>query len=445
MIKKVLIANRGEIALRIIRACKSLGIKSVAVYSTADKNSMHIKMADESICIGPPNANESYRNIKSIIAATEQSDADAIHPGYGFLSENEEFAHVVEQHNIKFIGPSSKHIKLLGDKVESKRIMQKYGITTIPGSEALSTAQDGLDYAKSIGFPVIIKASNGGGGKGIRIAKKEDEFLSNFAAVDQEASALFGKGGSIYVEKYFERPRHVEFQVLSDGKKAVHLFERECSLQRRRQKVLEEAPSNVLTDQQRAEWGEKISNMIAAIGYEGVGTLEFLYQDNQLYFMEMNTRLQVEHTITEEITGIDLVQQQIKVASGIPLEIKQSDIKINGHAMQCRITAEDPITFTPSPGLVKSHLPALGPYARVDTMLYNGYQIQPYYDSLISKLVVKGSNREECIRNLKQALKEYIIEGPKTTLPLFHKLIEDEEFQKADFTINWLENWIQNS
>ncbi|QEK38473.1 acetyl-CoA carboxylase biotin carboxylase subunit [Candidatus Cytomitobacter primus] len=441
MIKKVLIANRGEIALRIIRACKSLDIKSVAIYSTADKDSMHVKMADESICVGPASANDSYKNIKSIIAAVELSNADAIHPGYGFLSENADFAHIVEEHGIKLIGPSSKHINQLGDKIQSKLIMQKYGIQTIPGSGSLANADEGLEYAKKINFPVVIKASNGGGGKGIRIVHKESDFMNEFTAVEQEASAVFGDG-DIYVEKYFERPRHVEFQVLSDGKNAVHLFERECSLQRRRQKVLEEAPSNVLTDEQRSEWGNKIAKMIAAIGYEGVGTLEFLYQDDQLYFMEMNTRLQVEHTVTEEITGIDLVQQQIKVASGIPLAFKQDDIKIKGHAIQCRVTAEDPETFMPHPGVVESHIPPLGPYVRVDTMLYSGYKIQPYYDSLISKLIVKGGDREMCLRNLRHALKEYVIVGPKTTLPLFSRLVENEDVQNANFTINWLENWL---
>ncbi len=443
MIKKVLIANRGEIALRIIRACKSLGIATVAVYSTADKESLHVKLADQSVCIGPANANESYRNIRAIISAAELTGADAIHPGYGFLSENDEFASIVEQHLIKFIGPSSKHLKDLGDKISSKEIMQKYGIQTIPGSDKLENAQAGKDYANSIGFPVVIKASNGGGGKGIRIVHKAEDFIDSFDSVEQEATAIFGKG-DIYVEKYFSTPRHIEFQVLSDGKNAIHLFERECSLQRRRQKIWEEAPSTILSDSQREKWGSKITKMISGIGYEGVGTLEFLYEDGELYFMEMNTRLQVEHTITESITGIDLVQQQIKVASGLPLELKQSDIKINGHAIECRINAEDPNSFMPSPGMIEEHIPPLGPYARVDTLLYRKYQIQPYYDSLISKLIVKGQNRDICMKNLEQALKEYVILGPKTTLLLFINLVKDDDVKNANFTINWLEKWLEN-
>ncbi len=441
MIKKILIANRGEIALRIIRACKSLDISTVAVYSTADKDSMHVRLADQSICIGGPAGNSSYRNIRAIISAAEISGADAIHPGYGFLSENAEFANIVEQHGIKFIGPSATHIQQLGDKIQSKEIMQKYGISVIPGSQALKDVNEGKEYAESIGFPVIIKAANGGGGKGIRIVHNPEDFEAEFSAVEQEATALFGEG-DIYVEKYIANPRHIEFQVLSDGKRAVHLFERECSLQRRRQKVWEEAPSTILTNAQRAEWGSQITNMIAEVGYEGVGTLEFLYEDGQIYFMEMNTRLQVEHTVTESITGIDLVQQQIKVASGIPLELKQEDITIINHAIQCRITAEDPVTFMPNPGLVKEHIPPLGPYARVDTLLYNGYTVQPYYDSLISKLIVKGQNREICLRNLKQSLREYVIIGLKTTLPLFMRLVDAPAVQTADFTINWLEKWL---
>ncbi|USO00684.1 MAG: acetyl-CoA carboxylase biotin carboxylase subunit [Alphaproteobacteria bacterium] len=441
-INKILIANRGEIALRIIRACKALGIKSVAVYSTADKDSLHVKFADEKICIGSAQPAKSYRNPSAIIAAAELTKSDAIHPGYGFLSEDPKFAHIVEQHNIKFIGPSSKHIQDLGDKINSKNIMDQYGIKTIPGSTKLNNADEGFDFSKKIGFPVIIKASNGGGGKGIRIVHNPDDFHKLFQEVEREAAAVLGKG-DIYVEKYIINPRHVEFQILSDGKKAVHLFERDCSLQRRRQKVWEEAPSTVLTKTIRDEYTAKLVRMIEGVGYEGVGTIECLFSDGELYFMEMNTRLQVEHTVTEEITGLDLVQEQIKVASGIPLTLEQKDIQLKGHAIQCRITSEDPDTFMPSPGLVTEHTPALGPYARIDTLLYTNYQIQPYYDSLISKLIAKGKTRQECLNNLEQALKEYIIKGPKHTIPLFQKLLSTKDVQDCNFHINWLEQWLE--
>ncbi|QEK39166.1 acetyl-CoA carboxylase biotin carboxylase subunit [Candidatus Nesciobacter abundans] len=443
MIKKILIANRGEVALRIIRACKALSMETVAIYSEADKDSMHVRVADESVCIGPAKAKDSYNNMQAVMSAALLTHADAIHPGYGFLSENSEFAEMVEKHDIIFIGPSSNHIKQLGDKINSKSMMKKYNIPTIDGSDAVKSLEEAKICAEEIGFPVIIKASNGGGGKGIRICLEPADLEDSYNAVIQESTAIFGEG-SIYIEKYLEEPRHIEFQILSDGKNAICLGERECSLQRRRQKIWEEAPSMVLTNAERQEFYKKITNMFSEIGYKGAATLEFLYQNGKLYFMEVNTRLQVEHTVTEEITGVDIVKWQIRVAFGEKLSLQQSDVNLTGHAIECRINAEDPKDFAPSPKIVTNHIPALGPYVRIESAIYNGYQIQPYYDSMISKLIVKGDDRDECIRNLKHALKEYIITGPKHLIPLFIKLVNNADVLSNNIDINWLEKFLNN-
>ena len=444
-IKKVLIANRGEIALRIHRACHEMGIKTVAVHSTADADAMHVRLADEAICIGPPPAGESYLNVPNIISAAEIAHADAIHPGYGFLSENAQFAEIVELHNIIYIGPKPEHIRIMGDKVEAKRTAAKLGLPLVPGSDGpIEGFEEAKKVAAQIGYPVLIKAASGGGGRGMKVVPSEDQLESLMMQARSEAKNAFGDD-TVYMEKYLGDPRHIEFQIFGDGKgNAIHLGERDCSLQRRHQKVLEEAPSPVISAAQRAEMGAIVAKAMADMGYRGAGTIEFLYENGQFYFIEMNTRLQVEHPVTEMITGIDLVREQIRIAEGQPLSCKQEDVQFHGHAIECRINAEDPKTFAPSPGKVTEfHAPG-GMHVRVDSGLYAGYKVPPYYDSMIAKLIVYGSSRERCIMRLRRALEEFVIEGGgmKTTLPLHRALIEDPEFQSGEYTIKWLEEWL---
>ena len=442
-IQKVLIANRGEIALRIHRACHEMGIRTVAVHSTADTDAMHVRLADEAVCIGPPPASESYLNIPNIISAAEIAHADAIHPGYGFLSENARFAEIVELHNIIWIGPKPEHIRIMGDKVEAKRTAAKLGLPLVPGSDG---PVEGIEEAKQVaaetGYPVIIKAASGGGGRGMKVVQSEDELEAQMMQARSEAKNAFGDD-TVYIEKYLGDPRHIEFQVFGDGKgAAIHLGERDCSLQRRHQKVLEEAPSPVITQEQRERMGGIVARAMADMGYRGAGTVEFLYENDEFYFIEMNTRLQVEHPVTEMITGIDLVREQIRIAAGEPLSCQQEQINFRGHAIECRINAEDPKTFAPSPGTVKAYVAPGGMHVRVDSGLYGGYKVPPYYDSMIAKLIVYGSTRERCIMRLRRALEEYVIEGMKTTLPLHQALVRDPEFLAGDYTIKWLEEWL---
>jgi len=442
-IQKVLIANRGEIALRIHRACHEMGIKTVAVHSTADTEAMHVRLADEAICIGPPPANESYLNIPNIISAAELSHADAIHPGYGFLSENARFAEIVELHNIIWIGPKPEHIRIMGDKIEAKRTAAKLGLPLVPGSDGpVEGFEEAREVANAAGYPVIIKAASGGGGRGMKVVRFEEELEAQMMQARSEAKNAFGDE-TVYIEKYLGDPRHIEFQVFGDGEgKAIHLGERDCSLQRRHQKVLEEAPSPVITPEQRAHMGGVVSKAMADMGYRGAGTIEFLYENGEFYFIEMNTRLQVEHPVTEMITGIDLVREQIRIAAGEGLSCRQEDVNLRGHAIECRINAEDPKTFAPSPGLVKNYVAPGGMHVRVDSGLYAGYKVPPYYDSMIAKLIVYGTTRERCIMRLRRALEEFVIEGMKTTIPLHQKLIKDPEFNAGDYTIKWLEEWL---
>jgi acetyl-CoA carboxylase biotin carboxylase subunit len=442
-IKKLLIANRGEIALRIHRACHEMGIKTVAVHSTADADAMHVRLADEAICIGPPSATDSYLNIANIISAAEISGADAIHPGYGFLSENAQFAEIVELHDILFVGPKPEHIRTMGDKVEAKRTAGALGLPLVPGSDgAVSDLDEAKAIAARVGYPVIIKAASGGGGRGMKVCGSDDQLETLMAQAGSEAKAAFGDA-TVYIEKYLGNPRHIEFQVFGDGNgHAIHLGERDCSLQRRHQKVLEEAPSPVLTPEERDRMGGVVAKAMADMGYRGAGTIEFLWEAGEFYFIEMNTRLQVEHPVTEMITGIDLVREQIRVAEGCPLSVKQEDVRFTGHAIECRINAEDPRTFAPSPGTCKQfHAPG-GMHVRVDSGLYAGYKVPPYYDSMIAKLIVYGTTRDRCIARLRRALEEFVIEGMKTTIPLHRALIEDPEFQAGDYTIKWLEEWL---
>ncbi|MFN3388102.1 MAG: acetyl-CoA carboxylase biotin carboxylase subunit [Allosphingosinicella sp.] len=443
MIEKVLIANRGEIALRIHRACHEMGIKTVAVHSTADADAMHVRLADEAICIGPPPAGESYLNIPNIISAAEISHADAIHPGYGFLSENARFAEIVESHGIVWIGPKPEHIRTMGDKIEAKRTAAKLGLPLVPGSDGpVSDLEEARRIAAEAGYPVIIKAASGGGGRGMKVVQSEDQLEAQMQQAGSEAKAAFGDA-TVYIEKYLGNPRHIEFQVFGDGQgKAVHLGERDCSLQRRHQKVLEEAPSPVISAAERERMGGIVARAMSDMGYRGAGTIEFLYEDGEFYFIEMNTRLQVEHPVTEMITGIDLVREQIRVAGGEGLSCEQEDIHFRGHAIECRINAEDPRTFAPSPGLVKAYVAPGGMHVRVDSGLYAGYKVPPYYDSMIAKLIVYGTTRERCIMRLRRALEEYVIEGMKTTIPLHQKLIKDPEFLDGAYTIKWLEEWL---
>jgi acetyl-CoA carboxylase, biotin carboxylase subunit len=443
MFEKILIANRGEIALRVLRACRELGIHTVAVHSTADADAMHVKLADETVCIGPPPARDSYLNIPAIVAACEITGADAVHPGYGFLSENAKFAEILGEHKIKFIGPSPENIRTMGDKIEAKRTAKELGIPVVPGSEGgVATADEARSVAKSIGYPVIIKATAGGGGRGMKVAHSEADLEIAVATAQTEAKAAFGNG-EVYIEKYLEKPRHIEIQVLGDGQgNAVHLGERDCSLQRRHQKVWEEAHSPALNHQQRDEIGERVATAMAKLKYEGVGTIEFLYENGEFYFIEMNTRLQVEHPVTEAITGLDLVQEQIHVAAGSKLKFKQSDITFAGHAIECRINAENPVTFTPSPGRVDAvHFPG-GLGIRVDSALYSGYKIPPYYDSLIGKLIVFGKTRNECLMRLRRSLSEFVVEGVETTIPLFQRLLGENDIIDGHYDIHWLEKFL---
>lgn len=443
MFQKILIANRGEIALRVLRACKELGIQTVVVHSTADADAMHVRLADESVCIGPPPSRDSYLNIHQIVAACEITGADAVHPGYGFLSENAKFADILAAHNITFIGPSGDHIRIMGDKIEAKRTAKRLGIPVVPGSDGAVTDQkEARRIAAEIGYPVIIKASAGGGGRGMKVALTEADLEIALQTASTEAGAAFGDD-AVYIEKYLEKPRHIEVQVFGDGfGRGVHFGERDCSLQRRHQKVWEEAPSPALNAEERARIGGICANAIADLGYSGAGTIEFLYENGEFYFIEMNTRLQVEHPVTEAITGIDLVHEQIRVASGGGLSVKQEDIKFNGHAIECRINAEDPRTFTPSPGTITHfHTPG-GLGIRVDSGVYSGYKIPPYYDSLIGKLIVHGRNRVECMMRLRRALDEFVVDGIKTTLPLFRDLVGNADIANGDYDIHWLEKYL---
>jgi len=440
MFNKVLIANRGEIALRILRACKELGIQTVAVHSTADADAMHVRLADESVCIGPPAARDSYLNIPQIVAACEITGADAVHPGYGFLSENESFAKVLTDHDIVFIGPSAEHIRIMGDKIEAIRTVQKLGIPTIPGSQgAVTNDADGLRIANDIGYPVLVKAAAGGGGRGMKVARSAADLPTALASARNEARAAFGDD-TVYLEKYLEKPRHIEIQVLGDGRgKAIHLGERDCSLQRRHQKIWEESPSPAVNRESRDKIGATVAKAIGDLQYSGAGTVEFLFQDGEFYFIEMNTRLQVEHPVTEEITGIDLVNEQIRIAAGGTLSLKQSDVTFEGHAIECRINAEDPRTFAPSPGQIQYYHPPGGLGVRVDSGVYHGYRVPPYYDSLIGKLIVHGRNRPECLLRLRRALDEFVIDGIKTTIPLFRELVDDPDIANGQYDIHWLE------
>ncbi|MBN9787987.1 acetyl-CoA carboxylase biotin carboxylase subunit [Pseudonocardia sp. TMWB2A] len=442
-IEKLLIANRGEIALRIHRACHEMGIKTVAVHSTADADAMHVRLADEAVCIGPPAAKDSYLNIPAIISAAEISGADAIHPGYGFLSENAQFADIVEAHNLIFVGPKPDHIRIMGDKVEAKRTAGALGLPLVPGSDgAIESVEEAKRVAEEIGYPVLVKAASGGGGRGMKVIPDADSLESLMSQAKSEAKAAFGDD-TVYMEKYLGNPRHIEFQIFGDGNgNAIHLGERDCSLQRRHQKVLEEAPSPVISSAVREEMGGIVAKAMADMGYRGAGTIEFLYEDGEFYFIEMNTRLQVEHPVTEMITGVDLVREQIRVAEGKPLSVKQDEIEFKGHAIECRINAEDPESFMPNPGTVtRYHVPG-GMHVRVDSGLYQGYKVPPYYDSMIGKLIVYGRTREGCLMRLRRALEEFVIEGMKTTIPLHRKLIDDPQVQDGDYTIKWLEEWL---
>ena len=440
MFKKILIANRGEIALRVVRACKEMGIETVVVHSTADANGMAVRMANESVCIGPPPSRQSYLNIPAILTAASLTGADAIHPGIGFLSENEEFARMVEEHGFTFIGPTPEHIASMGDKAVAKDTVKKLGLPLIPGSPGIvKDADEGLSLAKQIGFPVLIKAVAGGGGKGMKVARSEDEFRSCFTMASSEAKAAFGNG-DVYMEKYLSNPRHIEIQLLGDTHgNAVHLGERDCSIQRRHQKVIEEGPSPILTPEQRKFVGDLAADCARKMGYRGVGTMEFLFEDGKFYFLEMNTRLQVEHPITEMITGVDLVREQIMVAAGNKLPFKQEDIKFNGHAFECRINAENPDTFIPSPGkITRFHAPG-GLGVRMDSAIYEGYTVPPTYDSLVGKLIVHARTREEALMRVQRALEETIIEGIQTNIPLHERIIQEPDFRAGNFNIHWLE------
>ena len=440
MFKKVLIANRGEIALRIHRACKEMGIQTVAIHSTADENAMHVRLADESVCIGPPAPKDSYLNMAAILTAANITGADAIHPGVGFLSENAQFADMVEEHGHTFIGPTAEHMRVMGDKIQAKETVIELGIPVVPGSDGgVDSPEEALTVAKEIGFPLIIKASSGGGGRGMKVAYSMDEVVEAMQICQTEAKAAFGDD-AVYMERYLGDPRHIEIQIIADGQgSCVHLNERDCSVQRRHQKVIEEAPSPALDQAARDKIGKTVTDALTKLGYRGVGTIEFLFEGGEFYFIEMNTRLQVEHPITEMICGVDIVREQIRVAAGHKLSFKQEDIKINGHSMECRITAEHPETFMPSPGKITDyHVPG-GIGVRVDSHLYSGYSIPPFYDSLVSKLIVHGANREECLLRIRRCLEEYVIGGIETTIPLHQRIIEEDAFRSGKYNIHWLE------
>ncbi len=442
-IEKLLIANRGEIAVRIHRACHEMGIRTVAVHSTADADAMHVRLADEAVCIGPPPAKDSYLNIPAIMAAAEVTDADAIHPGYGFLSENPRFAEVVEEHGLIFVGPKPEHIRMMGDKIAAKRAMAELGVPTVPGSQGgVRDLAEAERLANEIGYPVLIKAAAGGGGRGMKVVRKASELEQAYRAARTEARAAFGND-AVYLEKFLDHPRHIEIQILADTHgHVVHLGERDCSLQRRHQKILEEAPSPAISPAERDDIATRTAEAIRKLGYRGAGTVEFLYQDGAFYFIEMNTRLQVEHPVTEMITGLDLVREQIRIARGEPLGFGQQDVVLRGHAIECRINAEDPLTFAPSPGQVSDYHPPGGLDVRVDSALFAGYRIPPYYDSLVAKLIVRGDTREEALRRLHRALEEFVIGGIKTTLPLHRRLVTEPAFRAGQYDIHWLEQYL---
>jgi len=445
MFDKILIANRGEIALRVIRACQEMGIQTVAVHSTADSDAMHVRMADESVCVGPPSGLESYLSMPAILAACEISGAQAIHPGYGFLSENANFVQAVEDHGLKFIGPTAEHIRIMGDKITAKDTMKALGVPCVPGSDGgVDSLNDAHEVAADIGYPVIIKATAGGGGRGMKVARTAKELESAFLTARAEGKAAFGND-EVYIEKYLTTPRHIEIQVFGDGKgRAVHLGERDCSLQRRHQKVLEEAPGPCISEKERKLIGKTCADAVAKIDYIGAGTIEFLYENGEFYFIEMNTRLQVEHPVTEAIFGVDLVREQIRVASGQPLSFVQDQLEINGHSIEVRINAEKLPNFSPSPGKVTAYHAPGGLGVRMDSAIYNGYSIPPYYDSLIGKLIVHGENRKEAIARLRRALGELIIDGIDTTVPLFEELLNEDDIINGDYNIHWLEKWLDS-
>jgi acetyl-CoA carboxylase, biotin carboxylase subunit len=443
MFDKVLIANRGEIALRINRACKEMGISTVAVHSTADADAMHVRLADESVCIGPPPAAQSYLNIPAIISACEITGAQAVHPGYGFLSENARFAEIVQEHGLTFIGPEPEHIRLMGDKIAAKQAVKELGIPTVPGSDgAVGSDEEAARVAEGIGYPVLIKATAGGGGRGMKVAQKPSDLRLALTTARAEAKTAFGND-AVYMEKYLQRPRHIEVQVLADAAgNVIHLGERDCSLQRRHQKVWEEAGSPALNAAQRDDIGAVVARALEKLGYLGAGTVEFLYEDGRFYFIEMNTRLQVEHPVTEAITGIDIVREQIRIAGGAPLELTQKDVTFSGHAIECRINAENPFTFQPSPGLITQfHAPG-GLGVRFDSAIYTGYRIPPYYDSLAGKLIVHGKTRNECLMRLRRSLDELVVGGIETTIPLFQKLVREHDILNGDYHIHWLEHYL---
>ena len=445
MFEKILIANRGEIAVRILRACKDLGIQTVSVYSTADKDAMHVKMADESVCIGPPQSKESYLNIPSIIAACEVSGAEAVHPGYGFLSENASFVEKLNAHNIDFIGPKSDHIKTMGDKILAKKTAEKYGLPVIPGSNGeVKDFKDARSIAKDIGYPIIIKASAGGGGRGMVVVRDEKELEESIKKAKSEADKSFDND-TVYIEKYLQNPKHIEVQIIGDNYgNMIHLGERDCSMQRRNQKLLEETPSKIINEKTRDYIGNLTVDALKKIKYSGAGTVEYLFENNEFYFMEMNTRLQVEHPVTEEITNFDLVKEQIRIASNSKLSKNQDDINFYGHSIECRVNAEDPESFMPSPGkIINFHAPG-GPGVRVDSGCYSGITIPPYYDSMIAKLIVYGENRESCIARLERALEEFVVEGIKTTIPFYQNILKEESFLNGNFDIHWVENYMEN-
>jgi acetyl-CoA carboxylase biotin carboxylase subunit len=443
MFGKVLIANRGEIALRVHRACREMGIRTVAIHSTADADAMHVRLADESVCIGPPSATASYLNIPAIISAAEITDADAIHPGYGFLSENANFAEIISEHGLTFIGPTAEHIRMMGDKVQAKITAKRLGLPVVPGSDgAVASNDEAIAIAESIGFPILVKASAGGGGRGMKVAKTKEDLPLALATARREAKAALNDD-AVYLERYLSHPRHIEIQIIADAHGNVaHLGERDCSLQRRHQKVLEEAPSPALNEKERRRLGDLVAKAIGKLGYLGVGTVEFLYEDGRFFFIEMNTRLQVEHPVTEMVTRIDLVREQIRIASGAPLSFRQADVGFSGHAIECRIAAENPRTFSPTPGRIRDYHTPGGLGVRVDSALYAGYAVPPYYDSLVSKLIVHGTSRNECLMRLRRALEEYVIGGIETTVPLHLDLIADPEFVNGTYDIHWLDRFI---